>query len=81
MTGRFALTGSRIFDGEAWHDDSAVLACFNFGATPAEVRIPVPGVVEPLVGHGFPPCEVAGNAVTVPPHGAFFAGVSAGPAR
>jgi N-acetylglucosamine-6-phosphate deacetylase len=25
MTGRFALTGARIFDGEAWHDDSALL--------------------------------------------------------
>jgi alpha-glucosidase len=71
--------GTLVFLRE--QDDSAVLACFNFGATPAEVRIPVPGVVEPLVGHGFLPCEFAGNAVTVPPHGAFFAGVSAGPAR
>ena len=25
MTGPFALTGARIFDGEAWHDDSALL--------------------------------------------------------
>ncbi len=25
MTGRFALTGARIFDGEAWHDGSALV--------------------------------------------------------
>jgi len=25
MTGRFALTGARIFDGEAWHDDAALV--------------------------------------------------------
>jgi alpha-glucosidase len=71
--------GTLVFLRE--QDDSAVLACFNFGATPAEVRIPVPGVVEPLAGHGFRPCEIAGDAVTVPPHGAFFAGVSAEPTR
>ena len=25
MSDRFALTGARIFDGEAWHDGSALL--------------------------------------------------------
>src|SRR6476620_10761819 len=26
MTGRLAFTGTRIFDGEAWHDEAALVA-------------------------------------------------------
>ena len=57
--------------------DGGVLACFNFGGAPAELRIPVSGGVEPLAGHGFAPSAVAGGAVTIPAHGAFFAGLPA----
>ncbi len=71
--------GSLVFLRE--HEDSAVLACFNFHATPTEVRVPVPRAIEPLTGHGFAPCVFARGVVTVPPHGAFFAGVGAGPGR
>lgn len=39
-TGRFALTGARIFDGEHWHDDSAVVVN--------------DGQVEGVIGEGFP---------------------------
>ena len=59
------------------HAQGTVLACFNFGAAPATVRVPVPGAIEPLAGHGFPPCALGRDGVTVPASGAFFAAVHA----
>jgi alpha-glucosidase len=68
--------GTLVFLRE--HDDTGILACFNFGAQPAELGIPVAGPLEPLSGHGFAPSALARGRVTVPPHGAFFASAPAG---
>ena len=62
------------------HEGSGVLACFNFGAQPADIRIPVPGTLEPLSGHGFAASTLAQGSVTVPAHGVFFAAAPARPA-
>ena len=45
MSDRFALTGARIFDGETWHDDAALL-----------VR---DGLVEAIVPTGAMPPDAA----------------------
>ena len=71
--------GTLVFVRE--HGDSVILACFNFGAAPAQIRIPVAGALEPLAGHGFAPGVLGRGTVTVAPHGAFFAGVVSAPGR
>ncbi len=63
--------GTLVFLRE--HGGSGILACFNFGAQAADIRIPVPGTLEPLSGHGFAPSTLARGSVTVPAHCAFFA--------
>ena len=77
-----ALRGGniRLFDSPAGtlcfireKDGNSLLACFNFGATTGEIRIPVPGKVEQIAGHGFVPCAVGRDRVAVPANGAFFA--------
>ncbi len=75
----------RLFDSPAdtlcflrEKDGESLLACFNFGATAGEIRIPVPGKVEQLAGHGFVPCAVGRDSVTVPAYGAFFASLHPG---
>ncbi len=55
------------------HAGVAIACCFNFGARPAEVRLPPHGSLVPLVGHGFAPSRFGRGAVTVPAHGAFYA--------
>jgi alpha-glucosidase len=72
--------GIRLFESAAdtlvfvrEHAGTSVLACFNFGAAPNEIRMPPHGSLLPLVGHGFAPSQFGRGAVTVPAHGAFFA--------
>ncbi len=55
------------------HAGKSVVACFNFSAAATRIRIPAPGTLEPLVGHGFPASTPGRGHVTVPAHGAFFA--------
>ena len=45
MSDRFALTGARIFDGDDWHEDAALVvrdglveAILPTGAIPADIR-------------------------------------------
>ena len=63
--------GTLVFLRE--QEGSCVLACFNFGTETSDIRIPVPGMFEPLSGHGFAPATLAAGHVTVPAHGAYFA--------
>jgi alpha-glucosidase len=74
--------GIRLFESPAntllfLREDDAdpILACFNFGAAPAGIRVPVPGRLEPLTGHGFAPSITLPDAVTVPAQAAYFARV------
>jgi hypothetical protein len=74
--------GIRLFDSPAntlvfLREDDAdpILACFNFGAAPAGIRVPVPGRLEPLTGHGFAPAITLPDSVTVPAQAAYFARV------
>ena len=67
--------GTLVFLRE--HDGESVLACFNFCPVPAEIHVPMPGVLEPLDGHGFAASVLAQGSVTVPAHGAFFAALRA----
>jgi alpha-glucosidase len=60
------------------HPDGAMLACFNFNPAPALIRIPPPGAVEPLAGHGFAPSRLDAGAVVVAARSAFY-GVLRGP--
>lgn len=66
MSERFALSGARIFDGEAWHEDAALIvangeieAILPAGAVPAEVKqveaggaMLVPGFIDLQVNGG-----------------------------
>ncbi len=66
MSERFALSGARIFDGEAWHEDAALVvangeveAILPAGAVPAEVKqveaggaMLVPGFIDLQVNGG-----------------------------
>ena len=74
--------GIRLFDSPAntlvflrEDETEPVLACFNFGGGAVGIRIPVPGRLEPLTGHGFAPSTLEPGAVTVPAQCAFFARV------
>jgi len=60
------------------HAGETLLACFNFGATVCAFRIPGASCVEPLSGHGFAACGLAGGVVTIPAHGVFFASLHNG---
>ena len=61
------------------HEGKSVLACFNFGSTPCEIRIPTRGRLEILAGHGFTACIPGRGVVTLPSCGAFFANLHEGP--
>jgi N-acetylglucosamine-6-phosphate deacetylase len=46
MTGRFALAATRIFDGDAWHEDGALIVADGIveaivprSSLPAEMRV------------------------------------------
>jgi alpha-glucosidase len=76
-----ALTrgGIRLHDAPAGtlcierdHAEGAVLACLNFNSAPAAIRVPPPGIVEPLAGHGFAPSEISRGTVTLAARSAFF---------
>lgn len=54
------------------HAGKALLACFNFGATECSLRLPGGGAIEPLAGHGFQPCALAGRELRLPAASAFF---------
>ena len=60
------------------HEGMSVLACFNFGSTPSEIRIPAHGRLEILAGHGFTACIPGRGVVTLPSCGAFFANLHDG---
>ncbi len=60
------------------HEGMSVLACFNFGSTPCEIRIPSRGRLEILAGHGFTACIPGRGVVTLPSCGAFFANLHDG---
>lgn len=50
--------------------EERILAVFNL--SPGPISHTVPGSVQPLEGHGLPPCRLEGRNLHLPPWGGFF---------